>query len=73
MQNGEGIYDLEDERRERKNGDNLQGAIALPTRHLLKERLICRPPATANGIGTDGITTEHCEWCIRLTFSLIRN
>jgi hypothetical protein len=32
--------DLEDERRERKNGDNIYGAIALPTRHLLKERLI---------------------------------
>jgi hypothetical protein len=40
MQNGEGIYNLEDERRERKNGDNLHGAIALPTGHLLKERLI---------------------------------
>jgi hypothetical protein len=26
--------------RERKNGDNLHGAIALPPRHLPKERLI---------------------------------
>jgi hypothetical protein len=40
MQNGEGIYDLTDERRERKNPDNLYEAIALPMRHLLKERLI---------------------------------
>jgi hypothetical protein len=34
MQNGEGNHDLEDERR------NLHGTIALPKRHLLKERLI---------------------------------
>jgi hypothetical protein len=40
MQNGEGNYDLEDERRERKDGDNLHGAIALPGRHFLKEQLI---------------------------------
>jgi hypothetical protein len=29
MQNGGGIYDLEGKRRERKDGDNPHGAIAL--------------------------------------------
>jgi hypothetical protein len=44
--NLEGIYDLEGKRRERKDGDNPHGAIALPRKHLLKERLIgAQPPS----------------------------
>jgi hypothetical protein len=33
-----------EERKVRKDGDNLHGVIALPTRHLLKERLISQLP-----------------------------
>jgi hypothetical protein len=39
---GGGIYDFEGKRRERKDGDNLHGAIALPTTRLLKVRLMNR-------------------------------
>jgi hypothetical protein len=35
-----------EERKVRKDGDNLHGVIALPTRHLLKERLIYIHPST---------------------------
>jgi hypothetical protein len=40
-----------EERKVRKDGDNLHGVIALTTRHLLKERLMVADRSTGGSAG----------------------